>query len=1308
MKKILLFLSFLLMSIGMWGAETLYKETIFNSTNNSASIGDYTSTWYNTTNGFRIDISNGNNNQNGWNYIKFGRKNNASTGTIITNVSIDKKVTKIGITIDAITASKITNITLYKSTNKSFWTSLGTFSKSTGTQYYAISTANQSTSLYYKLEFVCQSGSSNGLIQISHIYFYTEDSSPSTYSVTYNANDGTGTMSDSNSPYNSGSTVTVLENLFTREGYTFTNWNTKADGSGTSYNKDDTFTINSDITLYAQWKENVVPSIPVDCDGNYYDFSFTEIGSVGWISDYKEHIIVYTNDSIIFTSADKQSGTITDIPVTKGSDIIIKARNNGKISSINLICRQWTDKTQTITLHYSIDGGSTFTSTGISSTNFKLSYNGFNSNTNAIKFTFSSQNQIGIESVCINHNECENTITINKFPTETGSFDLSTNTVCGDGDGGEVEIINIVPDDGYILDTIFAVDTVNMSIVGTTNMAEHKITGIKTNCVVVAVFTQLPPKPEIDIVEWNPDYIKVDINNFDAVTAVIENKNTQEIHTDNVATKLFFSKYFEAAGNIKLWAVYNGTKEKISLTNINVQVSSNGGIWTQKLNLSNYGHTEIGWIYPNEEIIVYNHGNLTGTNAIKDTTIMNCVKKDYDIDEWYYHDGSTSFSGDDGLLLLNDKDTLDVIGGINTSTAYANTQVPSFGDSKGWCCENGKTINGDSTALSTNRCLLIRKNTVHSGDSAVKYNRNNFTTLCSEWVGAIVPSGNDTEDILNTCRDFAYVGDYDYGNYYAQYTQVGDEILLGHTEPDGSYQIPILKLDTLSCTYLKVIVNDNSDKTEEREYKIPIFVTENTESNSTLFSQEGADCPECDVVIIKGGKLTVNSELTNRDVTVYPGGVLVIPSNQTYNINSLTLRRDNDSVPYFSYKGTLNTNKFNIDLRTDAEDWRWMTLPFTIHTDSIKLSNGKPINLNNNVWISYYDGKHRSIYQRNAWKDIYKDTVFNAGEGFLFGVDLPGRSKKIYRFSFNKDSVEHEKSDKIIKNLYAWGGNNENLAPNHKGWNLIGNPFMDSDTTDIIDPIRIGRLKKDSVNGRWTGGWVVDSITTKLRYAVIPNKDEEFADAGYYESVVLDDYVLQPLTSFFVQIGGNENDMQTLTFKPEKRTNRIVARKTPINERDEELFLRIKIGNKKTGCFISNHFNENYEPGDDLESRYAYYQLINGYKLLYSAINDSIIENGIQIHSVGGKVTLDSKVETEKFEQIYILYNNEWYDLLHGDEPEVSSDFVLYGKRKISEDIPTDIENIKPGQGTYKFLYENNIFINNKGKIYNVLGNKIH
>ena len=44
----------------------------------------------------------------------------------------------------------------------------------------------------------------------------------------------------------------------TRENYTFVNWNTKADGTGTSYNSDSNFTGNENITLYAIWRKNIV------------------------------------------------------------------------------------------------------------------------------------------------------------------------------------------------------------------------------------------------------------------------------------------------------------------------------------------------------------------------------------------------------------------------------------------------------------------------------------------------------------------------------------------------------------------------------------------------------------------------------------------------------------------------------------------------------------------------------------------------------------------------------------------------------------------------------------------------------------------------------------------------------------------------------------------------------------------------------------------------------------------------------------------------------------------------------------------
>jgi uncharacterized repeat protein (TIGR02543 family) len=74
-----------------------------------------------------------------------------------------------------------------------------------------------------------------------------------TYTVTYNNNGGTGTMTDANSPYVAGSTVTVLANTFTRDGFEFVSWNTQADGNGTEIGA--TFVINNDTTLYAQWEE---------------------------------------------------------------------------------------------------------------------------------------------------------------------------------------------------------------------------------------------------------------------------------------------------------------------------------------------------------------------------------------------------------------------------------------------------------------------------------------------------------------------------------------------------------------------------------------------------------------------------------------------------------------------------------------------------------------------------------------------------------------------------------------------------------------------------------------------------------------------------------------------------------------------------------------------------------------------------------------------------------------------------------------------------------------------------------------------
>jgi uncharacterized repeat protein (TIGR02543 family) len=72
-----------------------------------------------------------------------------------------------------------------------------------------------------------------------------------TYTVAFDANGGTGTM-DAQS-FSSGVPAELAESTFSREGYKFAGWNTKADGTGTSYTDQASVMPTSDMTLYAQW-----------------------------------------------------------------------------------------------------------------------------------------------------------------------------------------------------------------------------------------------------------------------------------------------------------------------------------------------------------------------------------------------------------------------------------------------------------------------------------------------------------------------------------------------------------------------------------------------------------------------------------------------------------------------------------------------------------------------------------------------------------------------------------------------------------------------------------------------------------------------------------------------------------------------------------------------------------------------------------------------------------------------------------------------------------------------------------------------
>jgi uncharacterized repeat protein (TIGR02543 family) len=94
-----------------------------------------------------------------------------------------------------------------------------------------------------------------------------------TYNVTYNGNGNSGGAAPAdNSAYIQGASVTVQDaGSLVNTGFTFAGWNTAADGSGTSYAANASFSMPANnVTLYAKWNANV-SAFTVTYDGNGND-----------------------------------------------------------------------------------------------------------------------------------------------------------------------------------------------------------------------------------------------------------------------------------------------------------------------------------------------------------------------------------------------------------------------------------------------------------------------------------------------------------------------------------------------------------------------------------------------------------------------------------------------------------------------------------------------------------------------------------------------------------------------------------------------------------------------------------------------------------------------------------------------------------------------------------------------------------------------------------------------------------------------------------------------------------------------------
>ena len=126
------------------------------------------------------------------------------------------------------------------------------------------------------------------------------------YTVTFNANQGSGTMTTQTSSVPAALTT----NTFTRSGYTFIGWNTVANGSGTPYADGASYPFTASTTLYAQWSNAPIgvslTQTPtggggngVPTNGDVVTFTFSQVMQAssivsGWNGSSQNEYAVFT------------------------------------------------------------------------------------------------------------------------------------------------------------------------------------------------------------------------------------------------------------------------------------------------------------------------------------------------------------------------------------------------------------------------------------------------------------------------------------------------------------------------------------------------------------------------------------------------------------------------------------------------------------------------------------------------------------------------------------------------------------------------------------------------------------------------------------------------------------------------------------------------------------------------------------------------------------------------------------------------------------------------------------------------------
>ncbi len=512
-------------------------------------------------------------------------------------------------------------------------------------------------------------------------------------------------------------------------------------------------------------------------------------------------------------------------------------------------------------------------------------------------------------------------------------------------------------------------------------------------------------------------------------------------------------------------------------------------------------------------------------------------------------------------------------------------------------------------------------------------------------------------------------------------------------------------------------------------------------NGSTMMTEGRAIAKGLDVIIRKGGTLTTGTASGKfADLYIYPGGKADL--SQDIGFSNIYLRGgfswlDGTNKSYdlpqmkvadeVTIDGVQSTgNGIYYDLHLDKRRYYMMAVPKDVPLANItNEENGDEFT----AWLKQYSGQGRTLNpKQTGWISTITNNTLYRGVGYEMSIKprVTGRLIGVLRMPLLQATAWSNEGE-CAPQVKAWGANDDNVYANNKGWNFIGNPFFTAfQNTDANGRFGTNMEIRDMVhhedaNGNWTGTWDWSEDAEAVKYITIPEKMWDD-----YRDVRAKNYELDAFYPFFIQAS---NDGYLSFANGSKILKAPSLLRTAVREREVDIDFMLSDGNgvsDQAGLTVGNEYSADFDMDDKEktivnENYLKVYTMVGEYRTAFNSLPEGVAELPIPVGYIAPKAGyyFFSMVEGNYSEVEHVWLTDyetsSTVDLLDGiyefqcEKGTNNNRFVLNIVLKAEHDnTATGLDEVDgDSQQPQKFIYRDKMYIRNNGVLYDATGKQV-